>query len=136
MEPELEGMNVKNKNIRSSGRLSFLRGRAGMTMVNVIVAFVVLLILAAMFTQVVRLSENLIVKADSLREQTSSLLMKYYTNDGSLTQTRLGSDTSELTLSTDGGSSFRLNAPVYSYSDGAYTLYSFGEHELPTANGG
>ena len=64
---------MKRKYPRLSKCRALLSRRDGMTLVNVLVSFVVLLLLVLMFTRVMVLSQNLIVKADE-----AALAIEFY----------------------------------------------------------
>lgn len=112
-------------------RRSVLRSRSGMSMVNVIVAFAVLLIVIAMFSGAVRLSQKMLAHADSYRAETDEMMKRFYT--GKDLQQKTVIPDGEFTV-TDGKGSFTLKSSLYSYTYSDSSLYTFGK-QMPEKNG-
>ena len=110
LEPHMEGMTM-------------LRNEKGMTMVETIVAFALLMILLAGFTQVVRSSLNLADRANRIRQGAEQLIDDYYMENGTVTESR------DVTVRAQGGKGdFELTLPLNRFQgQGGGTLWYFGE---------
>lgn len=67
-------------------KLASLKNRKGMTMVNVLAAFAVLLFVLLMFSQAVNLSLNIFRKSEDVRKNTEALFSAYYKDSTFTTQ--------------------------------------------------
>lgn len=110
---------------------SVLQSGSGMSMVNVIVAFAVLLIVIAMFSGAIRLSQKMLAHADSYRAETNEMMKRFYTGNG--LQEKAVIPDGEFTV-TNGKESFTLKSSLYSYAYGNSSLYTF-EKRMPEENG-
>lgn len=120
---------------------ALVQDRRGMTMVTVLVAFVILLILVAMFTGVVMMTQNMMQKSDALRLETQTRMQKYYTNELTSREVTKNTHTGFVFNRVDSKGEklavgFSLNTSLWSYSEKSddVTLYSFGKHKTAVAN--
>lgn len=97
-----------------------LRNEDGMTIVEVMAAFLILLITAAFFSQAVLLSLNIQRRFLQERDDLGRLTKAYYLGDGDLP---VQSQTVTLEFITDQGETYRLPVELRSFKEGLAVLY-------------
>lgn len=107
-----------------------LKEKRGMTMVNLIVAFTILLILFTTFVQITIFAQNAVNRANRLTKGANDTIRDFYITESA--GTCIYEDgTFHLVYGSD---SIGFNTPVYAYrsSDSITTVFSFGEHVVAT----
>lgn len=102
-----------------------MRNNKGMTMVEVMVAFVLIVMGLGGLYKATQFSSNLLVRADKLQEEADEMVSQYY-------QAEPKTDTNQSITFTDGINSWNMNVKkgtyAYTSKDGtAYELHFFGK---------
>lgn len=108
-----------------------LKPNTGMTMVEVIVAFAIMLVLIAGFSKAITFTGRIMNKSSDESKQADALQQAYATDTLEGIST-LFSGSIELKIKGQEGESFTLDTPIFegTYEDGK--LYYYGEHKLIT----
>ena len=107
--------------VRKRNRLKkIFTDKSGLTIVNVMVAFVILLLCAAMFEQALKISMRFADKASNVRKNLQEAVEHYYTSEPDNYQSM-----SLSFQSSEGAGSFNLSLKKASTDENGITLYYY-----------
>lgn len=96
----------------------YIEDTQGTTMVEVMVAFTVLVLVMGIFSQALTLAGRMMNRADDTMDKSHELVKEYYM--GELSE---HSDTKTLEFKTDNGESFTVEGTIRRFSDESGTIY-------------